>query len=54
MEKYELKKKYYRLKDGSFITLEDNKQIDFLNKLVTVFLFISVVYNPSNDDNTSL
>ncbi len=35
MEKYELKKKYYRLKDGSFITLEDNKQIDFLNKLVT-------------------
>ena len=35
MEKYELKKKYYRLKDGSFITLKDNKQIDFLDKLVT-------------------
>ena len=35
MNKYELKKKYYRLKDGSFLTLEGNKQIDFLNKLAT-------------------
>lgn len=35
MAKYTLKKKYYRLKDGSFIQLEDNKEIDFLNKLVT-------------------
>ncbi len=35
MEKYELKKKYHRLKDGSFINLEDNKEIEFLDKLVT-------------------
>ncbi len=35
MEKYTLKKKYYRLKDGSFIQLEENKEIEFLNKLVT-------------------
>lgn len=35
MTKYELKKKYHRLKDGSFIDLEENKEIDFLNKLVT-------------------
>ena len=35
MEKYQLKKKYHRLKDGSFLDLEDNKEIDFLDKLVT-------------------
>ncbi len=35
MAQYELKKKYHRLKDGSFINLEENKEIDFLNKLVT-------------------
>ena len=35
LEKYSLKKKYYRLKDGSFIDLERNKEINFLNKLVT-------------------
>ena len=35
MEKYQLKKKYHRLKDGSFINLEENKEIDFLDKLVT-------------------
>ncbi len=35
MEKYQLKKKYHRLKDGSFLNLEDNKEIDFLDKLVT-------------------
>lgn len=35
MSKYALKKKYYRLKDGSFINLEGNKEIDFLDKLVT-------------------
>ncbi len=34
MVKYELKKKYHRLKDGSFINLEENKEMDFLNKLV--------------------
>ena len=35
MDKYALKKKYHRLKDGSFIELEENKEINFLNKLVT-------------------
>lgn len=35
MEKYYLKKKYYRLKDGSFINLEDNKEVEFLDKLIT-------------------
>lgn len=35
MSKYALKKKYYRLKDGSFIDLKENKEIDFLNKLIT-------------------
>ena len=35
MEKYSIKKKYYRLKDGSFINLEDNKEIEFLDKLKT-------------------
>ena len=35
MEKYKLKKKYHRLKDGSFIDLEENKEIDFLDKLAT-------------------
>lgn len=35
MEKYVLKKKYYRLKDGSFINLEENKEIEFLDKLST-------------------
>ncbi len=35
MSKYTLKKKYYRLKDGSFLDLEGNKEIEFLDKLVT-------------------
>lgn len=35
MEKYALRKKYHRLKDGSFIALEENKEIDFFNKLIT-------------------
>ena len=35
LEKYSLKKKYYRLKDGSFIDLNNNKEINFLDKLVT-------------------
>ena len=33
--RYSLKKKYYRLKDGSFIDLTNNKEVDFLEKLVT-------------------
>lgn len=35
MSRYELKKKYHRLKDGSFINLEENKEINFLDKLIT-------------------
>lgn len=35
MSRYSLKKKYYRLKDGSFINLENNKEVDFLDKLIT-------------------
>ena len=35
MSKYALKKKYHRLKDGSFIKLEENKEVEFLDKLVT-------------------
>lgn len=34
LEKYRLHKKYYRLKDGSFITLENNQDVEFLNNLV--------------------
>ena len=30
-----MKKKYYRLKDGSFLSLEDNKEIEFIDKLVS-------------------
>lgn len=33
--RYSLKKKYYRLKDGSFIDLTKNKEVDFLEKLIT-------------------
>ena len=35
MEKYKLKKKYHRLKDGTFLNLEDNDDIEFLNRLIT-------------------
>ena len=35
MEKYSLKKKYHKLKDGSFITLEENPDIEFIEKLTT-------------------
>lgn len=33
LQRYALKKKYYRLKDGSFIDLESNENIEFLNNL---------------------
>ncbi len=35
MEKYELKKKYHKLKDGSFVSLEENPDIEFIDKLIT-------------------
>ena len=35
MTKYNLKKKYHRLKDGSFLSLEPNSELDFLEKTIT-------------------
>ena len=35
MNKYKLKKTFHRLKDGSFLRLEDNEDLDFLDKLTT-------------------
>ena len=34
MSKYKLKKKYHRLKNGTFLDLEDNKEIVFFDKLI--------------------
>lgn len=34
LQKYKLNKKYHRLKDGSFINLEENKDIEFLTTLL--------------------
>ncbi len=33
LNKYKMKKKYHRLKDGSFLSLENNKDLEFLNDL---------------------
>lgn len=35
IQKYKLKKKYHRLKDGNFIDLQNSKEIDFIDKLIT-------------------
>jgi len=35
MSKYNLKKKYHKLKDGSFINLEENSDMEFLDKMMT-------------------
>ena len=34
LQKYKINKKYHRLKDGSFINLENNKDIEFLSTLI--------------------
>lgn len=34
MQKYKLKKKFHRLKNGSFLSLEENEDIEFLDNLV--------------------
>ena len=34
MESYDLKKKYHRLKNGEFLSLEENQDIEFIDKLV--------------------
>ena len=31
LNKYKMKKKYYRLKNGNFLSLEHNEDIEFLN-----------------------
>ena len=33
MEYYKLRKKFYKLKDGNFIDLEENETLDFIEKL---------------------
>lgn len=33
LSKYKMKKKYYRLKNGNFLSLENNEDIEFLNNL---------------------
>ena len=35
LQKYKLKKKYHRLKDGTFVNLEDNNEIEFIDNLLT-------------------
>ncbi len=35
IKKYKLKKKYHRLKNGLFLDLEHNNEIDFIDKLIT-------------------
>ena len=35
MLKYNLKKKYHKLKDGSFINLEENSDMEFIDKMMT-------------------
>ena len=35
MQKYHLKKKYHRLKDGSFLNLEENDTIDFIDNITS-------------------
>ena len=34
MQKYKLKKRYHRLKDGSFLDLEENETMDFISSLL--------------------
>ena len=35
MKRYSLKKKYYRLKDGSFIDIDNSKEVEFIDNLIT-------------------
>ena len=35
IKKYKQKKKYYRLKNGNFLDLQDSKEIDFIDKLIS-------------------
>ena len=51
MKQYKLKKKYHRLKDGSFINLEDNDTIKFIESITED---IDVDYNQIKDNNLKL
>ena len=35
LQKYKLKKKYHRLKDGTFVDLENNEEIEFIDNLLS-------------------
>ena len=35
LAKYKLKKKFYRLKNGAFLQLQDSEEVEFLDKLIT-------------------
>lgn len=47
MNKYKLKKRYHRLNNGSFINLEDNEELGFLDKLVSG---MDIEYNELKED----
>ena len=51
MQQYKLKKKYYRLKDGSFIKLENNETIQVINSLTED---IDIDYSKIEDGNLKL
>ncbi|MGN1326678.1 MAG: DEAD/DEAH box helicase [Clostridia bacterium] len=51
MKKYKLKKKYYRLKNGSFVKLEDNDTIKFINSITED---IDVDYSQIKNNNLKL
>ena len=35
LAKYKLKKKFYRLKNGAFLQLQDSEEVELLDKLIT-------------------
>ncbi len=51
MTKYELKKKYHKLKDGSFVNLEENPDIEFIDKLMTG---MDISYKDLENENIKL
>ena len=51
MKKYKLKKKYHRLKNGSFINLEDNDTIKFIDSITED---IDVDYSAIKDNTLKL
>lgn len=51
MKKYKLKKKYHRLKDGSFINLEENGTLKFIDSITED---IDIDYSKIKDNNLKL